>query len=77
MLDDIKRRLQELFAHEPEIGFDIKELHRELRADLEAHIAEKEKELEDARNCMSDLEYAEAVMDSFQGGPGEDTGTEE
>jgi hypothetical protein len=48
----------------------LTEQRLQLRAEMEAYKAEKEAELAQVAQAMSDLDYAEAVADSFQGGPG-------
>lgn len=45
----------------------------ELRIELEQYKAEREAELEHIAQAMSDLDYADAMADSFRGGPDADT----
>lgn len=42
---------------------------KELRAMMEAYKAEKEAELEQIAEAMDEMDYMEAMADSFQGGP--------
>ena len=47
-----------------------------LRAEVDAYKAEKEAELAQIAEAMSGLDYADAVAESFGGGPSSDNGND-
>jgi hypothetical protein len=62
-------------CHQEE-GYDVKtyaervQERQQLRAELDQHRAEKEAELTEIEKATSDLDYMDALADSFSGGPG-------
>lgn len=67
MLEDLMERLNRLLTGKRDDQWQIDS--KELRAMIEAHKAEKEAELQALADASDELDYVEAMADSFQGGP--------
>lgn len=79
MLENLKRRILELTTTAEDNYKDFDKFIRmkeerirdllEIRTQLEHYMSEREAELAAAAETMEALDYAEAMVDSFQGGP--------
>ena len=76
MLSDFLERLYLLTHHDTEAVKDwdrwqrLREDRKLLRLEMQLYKAEREHELEQIAQVMGELDYADSLADSFQGGPG-------